>query len=66
MATSPSPERPNVLWICTDQQLSKEPSLSPDKLSVASYKRKISRLGPHDPGGESLVGTPWAQAWHDA
>ena len=20
----------------------------------------------HDQGGESLVGTPWEQAWHDA
>ena len=46
--------------------ISKEPTLSPDKLSVATYKRKISRLGPHDQGGESLVGTPWEQAWHDA
>lgn len=46
--------------------ISKETSLSPDKLSLAGYKRKISRLGPHDPGGESLAGTPWEQAWHDA
>ena len=46
--------------------ISKETSLSPDKLSVASYKRKINRLGPRDPGGESLAGTPWEQAWHDA
>ena len=46
--------------------ISKETALGPDKLSLASYKRKISRLGPRDPGGESLVGTPWEQAWHDA
>ena len=46
--------------------ISKETTLSPDKLSVATYKRKISRLGPRDAGGESLVGTPWEQAWHDA
>ena len=46
--------------------ISKETTLSPDKLSVASYKRKIGRLGRHDQGGESLVGTPWEQAWHDA
>ena len=46
--------------------ISKETTLSPDKLSVASYKRKINRLGRHDHGGESLVGTPWQQAWHDA
>ena len=46
--------------------ISKEPTLSPGKLSVASYKRKISRLGPRDAGGESLAGTPWEQASHDA
>ena len=46
--------------------IGKETTLSPDKLSLASYKRMISRLGPHDPGGESLVGTPWEQAWHKA
>jgi hypothetical protein len=46
--------------------ISKETTLSPGKLSLASYKRKISRLGPHDAGGESLAGTPWEQAWHDA
>ena len=36
--------------------ISKEKTLSPDKLSVATYKRKISRLGPRDAGGESLGG----------
>ena len=46
--------------------ISKETTLSPDKLSLASYKGKISRFGPRDQGGESLVGTPWEQAWHDA
>ena len=46
--------------------ISKETTLGPDKLSLAGYKRKIGRLGPYDPGGESLVGTPWEQAWHDA
>ena len=46
--------------------ISKESTLTPDKLSLASYKRKISRLGARDPGGESLVGTPWEQAWHEA
>ena len=46
--------------------ISKETSLSPDKLSVASYKRRITRLGPHDSGGESLLGTPWEQARLDA
>ena len=46
--------------------IAKEPTLSPDKLSIASYKRQVTRLGPRDPGGESLEGTPWKQAWHEA
>ena len=46
--------------------ISKETTLSPDKLSLASYKRKIARLGRRDPGGEPLLGTPWEQAWRDA
>ena len=33
---------------------------------IASYKRQVTRLGPRDPGGESLEGTPWEQAWHEA
>ena len=46
--------------------ISKETTLTRDKLSLARYKRKINQLGPRDPGGEPLVGTPWEQAWHDA
>ena len=46
--------------------ISKESTLTPDKLSVASYKRKLARLGARDSGAESLVGTPWEQAWRDA
>lgn len=36
--------------------ISKEKTLSPEKLSLAEYKHK---------GGQSLVGTPWEQAWND-
>ncbi len=46
--------------------IAKERTLSPDLLSIASYKRQVIRLGPRDPGGESLEGTPWEHAWHDA
>ncbi|MGD8238933.1 MAG: sulfatase-like hydrolase/transferase [Armatimonadota bacterium] len=37
--------------------ISKETSLSPEKLSLALYKRK---------GGTPLIGTPWEKAWRDA
>ncbi len=44
----------------------KETSLSPDKLSIGQYKEKVRQLGPRDTGGESLEGTPWEDAWHNA
>jgi len=37
--------------------IAKETSLSPDKLSLAEYKRK---------GGHPLTGTPWEEAWREA
>ena len=37
--------------------IAKEDSLSPEKLSLADYKRK---------GGHPLVGTPWEDAWRQA
>ncbi|MDP6041258.1 MAG: sulfatase-like hydrolase/transferase [Candidatus Latescibacteria bacterium] len=46
--------------------ISKETSLSPDKLSIKDYKEKVLKLGPYDSGGESLEGTPWEDAWHNA
>ena len=46
--------------------ISKETSLLPDKLSLKAYKQKVQQLRPTDPGGESLVGTPWEEAWKDA
>ena len=46
--------------------ISKETSLSPDKLSIGDYKKKVLKLGPYDSGGESLEGTPWEDAWNDA
>lgn len=49
-----------------DRAISKEPSLSPAKLDVASYRRQIENLGPKDASGESLIGTVWAEAWHRA
>ena len=46
--------------------ISKEATLSPDKLSIDQYKEKILQLGPYDSGGESLEGTPWENAWNKA
>ena len=46
--------------------ISKETTLSPNMLSIAQYKRKVFQLGPTDPGGESLEGTPWEDAWRRA
>ncbi len=37
--------------------IANEPTLSPDKLSLADYKKK---------GGHPLNGTPWEDAWNDA
>ena len=37
--------------------ISRETSLSPEKLSLSQYKAK---------GGHSLVGTPWEDAWRKA
>ena len=44
--------------------ISKETTISPDKLSLRQYKEKYLKLSPTDPGGESLVGTPWEYAWN--
>jgi choline-sulfatase len=44
----------------------KETTISPDKLSIGQYKKKYLKLGPTDHGGESLVGTPWEDAWNRA
>ena len=46
--------------------ISKEATLSPDKLSIDQYKEKVLQLGPYDSGGESLEGTPWEDAWNKA
>ncbi len=46
--------------------ISKETTLSPDKLSIEMYQEKVHKLGPRDTGGESLEGTPWEDAWHNA
>ncbi len=44
----------------------KETTLSPETLSLRQYKEKVQNLGPRDPGGESLVGTPWERVWEKA
>ena len=49
-----------------DRMISKETSLSPDKLSIAQYREKIEASKPNAEGGESLVGTVWEDAWIDA
>ena len=46
--------------------ISKETTLSPEKLSLKKYKEKVKRLAPTDPGGESLIGTPWEDTWNRA
>lgn len=46
--------------------ISKETTLSPHKLSLAHYKQQVLRLGPEDPGGEPLTGTPWEKEWNEA
>jgi len=49
-----------------DRAISKESSLSPEKLSIDLYKAKVLKSGPRDPGGESLLGTKWEDAWNKA
>ena len=46
--------------------ISKEKTLSPNKLSIAIYKAKIEKLHPRDSGGESLQDTPWSESWFEA
>ncbi len=46
--------------------ISKETSLTPEKLSIDLYKSKVLQSGPRDSGGESLQGTPWEDAWNKA
>ena len=43
-----------------------ERTLAPEKLSLAQYREKIQQQGPRDPGGESLCGTPWEEAYLNA
>ncbi len=46
-----------------DRAVLKETTISPWKLSLRQYKEKVFRIGPRDPGGESLKDTVWGDAW---
>ncbi len=46
--------------------ISKETTLSPDKLSIGKYKKQVLKRGPQDTAAESLEDTPWEDAWHNA
>ena len=46
--------------------IGKEATLSPDKLSIKKYKEQVLKRGPRDIAAESLEGTPWEDAWHNA
>jgi len=46
--------------------ISKERSLSPDKLSLISYKRQVLETDPRKRAADSLEGTPWEEAWREA
>ena len=46
--------------------ISKETTLSPDKLSIKKYKEQVLKRSPQDIAAESLEGTPWEDAWHNA
>lgn len=43
-----------------------EPSLSPDKLSLDQYKRQIESTDARDRGTDSLIDTPWKNAYKNA
>ena len=43
--------------------ISKERALTPEKLSLKLYKEKLGQLPAERSGGDSLVGTPWEEAW---
>ncbi len=49
-----------------DRMISKETTLTPDKLSIADYRKQIEAAEPNAEGGESLVGTKWEAAWREA
>ena len=46
--------------------ISREPSLSPDKLSLDHYKRQIDQTEPHNRGTDPLDGTPWEEDYYNA
>jgi hypothetical protein len=35
-------------------------------LSIGKYKEQVLKRGPQDIAAESLEGTPWEDAWHNA
>tara|TARA_Y100000588_G_C14224626_1_gene912567 strand:+ start:200 stop:1852 length:1653 start_codon:yes stop_codon:yes gene_type:complete len=49
-----------------DRMIQKETTLTPDKLSIASYKKMIESARSDTEGSEELMGTAWEQAWLDA
>jgi arylsulfatase len=61
----PSDDRDNIESFpeAFDRMISKEPSLSPDKLSIAQYRQLIESSTPDAEGGEGLMGTKWEAAW---
>jgi choline-sulfatase len=43
--------------------IAKEDTLSPEKLSLSMYKAMLGKKDPDKTGSESLVGTPWEEAF---
>ncbi|HAA74289.1 TPA: hypothetical protein DCE37_04115 [Candidatus Latescibacteria bacterium] len=46
--------------------ISKEPSLSPDKLSLDRYKNQVESTDAYNRGSDPLTDTPWESAYRDA